>query len=62
MGKELMRRDFLKKAGSIPCLGALGLAAFKSSAWAQYPGSVPQPGAVPQITRVGLVRLFVGPW
>ena len=27
MGNELMRRDFLKKAGSISCLGTLGLAA-----------------------------------
>ena len=62
MGNEPLRRDFLKKVGSIPCLGALGLAAFESSAWAQYPGGIPQPGAVPQITREDLVQLFVGPW
>ncbi len=62
MSNEPLRRDFLKKIGSIPCLGALGLAAFESSAWAQYPGGIPQPGAVPQITREDLVQLFVGPW
>ena len=62
MGIELMRRDFLKKVGSIPCLGALGLAASKSSAWGQSYGGFPQPGAVPQITREDLVQLFVGPW
>ena len=62
MGNETLRRDFLKKVGSIPCLGALGLAAFESTAWAQYPDAIPQPGAVPQITREDLVQLFVGPW
>ncbi len=62
MGNELMRRDFLKKAGSLPYLGLLGLATFELSASAQYPDSIPQPGAVLQITREDLVQLFVGPW
>jgi len=62
MGKPLLRRDFLKRVGSLPCLGALGLAAFESSARGQSYGGIPQPGAVPEITREDLVQLFVGPW